>query len=119
MRTSNLSVSIPLLIAVLWSAACASSLRAETARGMVFVDANRSGKYELGEQLMRNVPVSNGTQIVKTNAQGRYELEVGDDTTVFVIKPTGYRTKAQRAQSAAVLLHSQSPTDRRSLAIRA
>jgi hypothetical protein len=39
-----------------------------------------------------DIKVSNGDQIVKTDPSGRYEIPIGDDTIVFVIKPRGYMT---------------------------
>ncbi len=69
-----------------------AAARAETARGVVFHDANGNGRFEAGEPTLPNMRVSNGREIVKTNADGRYELEVDDDDILFVIKPSGWRT---------------------------
>jgi hypothetical protein len=55
-----------------------------TARGMVF-DADSNPR--------RGVPgvmVSNGLEVVKTNADGTWSLPVGDGDSVFVIKPAGW-----------------------------
>lgn len=62
------------------------------ARGRVYEDVNANGKYDSTDRLLPGVRVSNGVQIVRTNDQGRYSLPVSDDTTIFVIKPSGYRT---------------------------
>ena len=35
------------------------------------------------------VRVSNGQEVVKTDATGQYSLAVSDDTILFVIKPAG------------------------------
>ncbi|HBJ37648.1 MAG TPA: metallophosphoesterase, partial [Planctomycetaceae bacterium] len=64
----------------------------ETARGIVFEDTNGNGQYEHGEPGIGGIKVSNGEDIVKTDDQGRYSLQVTDDTIVFVIKPRGYMT---------------------------
>lgn len=66
--------------------------QAETARGVVFHDVNGNGRFESGEPTLGKMRVSNGRQIVVTDAEGRYELEVDDDDIVFVIKPSGWRT---------------------------
>ncbi|TWT30202.1 Calcineurin-like phosphoesterase [Posidoniimonas corsicana] len=64
----------------------------DTARGVVFLDANNNGARDADEQPLQGIKVSNGRQIVKTDQAGRYELPVTDDTILFVIKPRGYRT---------------------------
>jgi len=69
-----------------------------TARGVVFEDVNGNGEYDDGEPLLSGIKVSNGEDIVKTDAQGRYEIPVTDDTIVFVIKPRGYMTPVNQNQ---------------------
>lgn len=64
----------------------------ETARGIVFEDSNGNGKHDDGEPGLAGIKVSNGEDIVKTDDQGRYELQVTDDAIIFVIKPRGYMT---------------------------
>ena len=63
----------------------------EIAKGTVFVDANNNGKFDKKEIGLAAVSVSNGRQVVQTDSKGRYELEVGDDQIIFVIKPSGYQ----------------------------
>lgn len=65
----------------------------ETARGAVFHDANGNGRRDTGESGVEGVCVSNGRDIVKTDAEGMYELSVDDDTIVFVIKPRDWMTR--------------------------
>jgi hypothetical protein len=60
------------------------------ARGSVFLDANRNGVRDQGETGIADVCVSNGREVVRTGPDGRWSLPVGDDTALFVIKPTGY-----------------------------
>jgi len=62
------------------------------ARGVVFHDANGNGRFERNETPLENIRVSNGRALVKTNADGRYEIEVDNDDMLFVIKPAGWRT---------------------------
>ena len=64
----------------------------QAARGTVFEDTNGNGIYDSGEKPLAGVRVSNGRDVVTTAADGSYKIGVGDDTIVFVIKPTGYRT---------------------------
>ena len=76
-------------------AVVASSEPAKTqvARGVVFHDTNGDGKRDVGDRPISDVKVSNGLDIVRTDAEGRYELPLGDEGQVFVIKPAGYRTR--------------------------
>lgn len=68
-----------------------ASLAQETATGTVFVDENENGKLDSGEEPLSDVPVSNGEEVVLTDNDGHYSLEIDDeDATVFVIKPPGY-----------------------------
>lgn len=69
-----------------------STSRAVRARGVVYNDLNRNRVRDAGEPGLAGVRVSNGTDIVKTDAQGRYELTATDDTILFVIKPRNYMT---------------------------
>lgn len=62
------------------------------ARGVVFLDENNNQTFDSGEKPLPGVKVSNGVKIVQTDAAGRYTLPVADDTTIFVLKPRGYRT---------------------------
>ncbi|WP_244519021.1 calcineurin-like phosphoesterase C-terminal domain-containing protein [Parapedobacter composti] len=61
-----------------------------TVTGYVYHDANGNGKRDRREQGVAGVSVSNGTQVTVTDAKGRYELPVGQDNIIFVIKPSGY-----------------------------
>lgn len=69
----------------------AGSLAAQTARGVVFEDGNENGVRDAGEPGIARVGVSNGREVVLTEEDGQYTLPVGDDNTIFVIKPEDYR----------------------------
>jgi hypothetical protein len=64
---------------------------AATARGVVYEDRNNNQQRDAGEPGLADVGVSNGREVVTTDARGRYELEVDDNTILFVIKPTDYQ----------------------------
>jgi len=66
---------------------------AETARGIVFDDRNANGARDTGEPGLTGVRVSNGRDIVATDASGRYALEIDQDDIVFVIKPRDWSTR--------------------------
>ena len=69
-----------------------------TARGVVFDDRNGNGQRDAGEPGLADVGVSDGRQIVRTDADGRYRLEVDDDVILFVLKPSGWRTPIDERQ---------------------
>ena len=63
-----------------------------TATGTVFLDTNDNQVKDDNEKGLSGVRVSNGQDIVQTDTNGKYSLEVSDDTILFVIKPRGYMT---------------------------
>lgn len=58
--------------------------------GYVFDDLNKNGIKDKNESGIANVSVSNGLDVVQTNATGKYELAISDDAIIFVIKPSDY-----------------------------
>ena len=62
------------------------------ATGIVYHDANGNQRFDQGEKTLAGIRVSNGSQITQTDARGRYQLPVDNDTIIFVIKPRGWRT---------------------------
>jgi hypothetical protein len=64
---------------------------ADTVTGAVFHDRNMDGKHQRRrEPGVEGVLVSNGREVVQTDAEGAYELPVYDDMTVFVTKPADW-----------------------------
>ena len=64
----------------------------QMATGVVYADANQNRVRDSDEKPLSDVRVSNGREVVVTDGEGRYSLPVDNDTIVFVIKPSGYRT---------------------------
>ena len=58
--------------------------------GKVWEDGNGNGLIDPGEKPLPGIKVSDGVELVRTDATGRYRLPVVDGRTVFVIKPAGY-----------------------------
>lgn len=97
MQTHRLSVLFWGPMVACWSVAGLSVSNAQStdhlmARGVVFVDCDGDGKFGSQDSVFQGVKVSNGEQIVRTDENGRYEISVDDDSVIFVIKPSGYRT---------------------------
>ncbi|HSW67542.1 MAG TPA: metallophosphoesterase N-terminal domain-containing protein, partial [Bacteroidales bacterium] len=66
-------------------------LQAQTkASGVVFHDLNNNSIREPKEPGIANVAVSNGSDVVLTDKNGRYELPVDNEAIIFVIRPSGY-----------------------------
>lgn len=69
-----------------------SAYSQQIAKGYVFDDTNKNGKKERSETGIANVAISNGVDVVITDKNGFYSISVYDDNTIFVIKPSGYKT---------------------------
>jgi len=62
-----------------------------TVSGTVYEDLNKNGKKERKEKGIANVQISNGTDVVSSDANGNYKIFVPEDAILFVIKPSGYQ----------------------------
>lgn len=79
-----------LLIALLSCMAVAAHARYS---GRVFFDANANGTYDKGEQLLQGVAVSDGLNVVTTDAKGAFSLPGYEKTRfIFITTPSGYKT---------------------------
>ncbi|MEO2062625.1 MAG: calcineurin-like phosphoesterase C-terminal domain-containing protein [Christiangramia sp.] len=70
------------------------------AKGTVFLDKNQNGKKESSEKGISEVAVSNGSDVVLTDANGSYELPVEGDAIIFVITPTDYKVSKGKNSSS-------------------
>ena len=57
--------------------------------GVVFEDANGNGVRDSGEKGLAGIEVSNGKDVVLTDADGTYSLTAGPEA-IFVVKPSGW-----------------------------
>lgn len=76
-----------LLLALLPALGAATTL----GQGRVYLDANGNGRHDPGEAGVAGAKLSNGRDIVRTDARGRYRIELREGDTLFVIKPPEYR----------------------------
>jgi hypothetical protein len=60
------------------------------ATGFIYRDINYNSRKERGEPGIEKVAVSNGREVVLSDKDGKYEIPVGDDNIIFVVKPSGY-----------------------------
>jgi hypothetical protein len=95
---SRITPSRSIIASLLWALAlgCAGAAvapdtpEAGFAAGVVFHDRNGNGVRDRFDFGIRGVAVSNGREVVRSDAGGRYRLPVGDDFTLFVVKPSGW-----------------------------
>ncbi len=99
----------PMLAAALAALCLASTAHAATARGFVFEDANGNGVRDAGEPGLPGVSVSNSEDVVLTGEDGSYKLPCDDDTILFVIKPSGWRTPYDHNGSLARFYYIHRP----------
>ena len=85
--------SLALMILIFLAVAINSHLHAQVsqAKGIVYLDINENGIYDKGEQGIEGVKVSNGLDVVKTDKQGQYKIELPSESILFVSKPANYR----------------------------
>jgi hypothetical protein len=75
---------------ILWS---------QSVSGVVFHDVNRNGTYDAGIDIpIADVAVSNGRDVTVTNSDGRYELSLENNTSIFVIKPRNWMLPVNELQ---------------------
>jgi hypothetical protein len=84
------SASALFWLACCWLAGCGCAL-AQLPGGVVFDDADGNGVQDAREQGIAGVAVSNGRDVARTDAHGRYALPMRAGDTVFVVKPAGWR----------------------------
>lgn len=70
----------------------------DKAKGYVFEDLNNNGKKDRKEKGIPGVAVSNGRDIVVTDADGKYEINVNRHCIIFAIKPKGYISPVNHQQ---------------------
>jgi len=91
---------LTLLIFIYLAVAIYSQLQAQgsQAKGVVYLDANENGIYDIGEKGIEGVKVSNGVDVVRTNEQGQYRIDLAAESILFVSKPANYRVPLNNVQ---------------------
>ena len=84
MLKSTVAAGVGLVLLSSCGSSVAPAEPSEMATGKVFENSNGKG--------IAGVLVSNGHDIVRTGADGRYRLSVRDGDVLFVIKPSGWST---------------------------
>ena len=82
---------VPLLVAPGVRAQCGAPVDgSETAVGRVFDDLDLDGRQSPGEPGVAGVSVSNGCEVVVTDPEGLYRLDLAPGQILFVSQPSGY-----------------------------
>jgi len=68
-----------------------------TVKGTVFESRTGALERQGGDPGLAGIMVSNGREIVRTDADGTYSLPAEDGTAIFVIKPSGYKVPLDAA----------------------
>ncbi|MDN5571494.1 MAG: calcineurin-like phosphoesterase family protein [Propionibacteriaceae bacterium] len=82
---------------------------ADQLTGVVFDDRNQNATLDRGERGLRGVAVSNGREVVHTDARGRYSIAVQDKDTIFVTQPAGWTTPVN-ADNVPQFYYHHAPT---------
>jgi 3',5'-cyclic AMP phosphodiesterase CpdA len=79
--------------------------------GSVFVDVNRNGVRDGGEPPRAGVAVSNGLDVVRTDAEGRYSLAKGPRGFIFLTRPAGFDCEDWYRRGPGDFALTQHPTE--------
>lgn len=70
----------------------------QLAKGTVYLDSNENGIFEVTEEGIAGVKVSNGLDVTKTNSKGQYEIELPAESILFISKPATYQVPLNDVQ---------------------
>lgn len=83
--------SVFFLLLALTAAAPAQDRALQTSiRGRVFLDTDRDGVADPDERGVPQVKLSNGRELVVSDAEGRYSIALRPGDTLFLVKPPGF-----------------------------
>ncbi|SIQ98132.1 calcineurin-like phosphoesterase C-terminal domain-containing protein [Solilutibacter tolerans] len=87
---TKISTVIALMLSGLTAVAPLTGQAQACQQGVVYLDRDGNGRRGSDEAGMPGIRVSNGRDIVHSDARGRYRLPAALEGMVFVIKPAGY-----------------------------
>ena len=93
------SVSLIAVLASFLTFSLSVSAFAENVSGKVFFDKNDDGCFNKGDKLLKEVMVSDGRLVVRTDSKGRYSLDTQYSSDLFVILPDGYLSAKSGVQN--------------------
>ena len=78
--------------------------RSLVASGTVFEATSADGQRRQGDRGLADVLVSNGRDVVRTDADGRWRLPIAHGDSLFVVKPPNWSTPHRPPRPATLLL---------------
>ncbi|MFT6094753.1 MAG: hypothetical protein ACJA2Q_002659, partial [Pseudohongiellaceae bacterium] len=78
------------LASLSWANCDYSTGTAETIRGSVFIETNSNNRRDRIEAGIAGVSVSNGCDVVQTDAGGNYQIAIHPTQILFISKPAEY-----------------------------
>ncbi len=75
-----------------------SAVADTTAQGRVYLDVNQNLRSDAAEKGVPGVAVSNGRDVVRTDAEGRWSLPIDEHGSIFVVKPAHFQLPVNSAQ---------------------
>ncbi|NGM72818.1 calcineurin-like phosphoesterase C-terminal domain-containing protein [Sphingobacterium sp. SGL-16] len=67
-------------------------------RGHVFLDKNKNGIVDKNERGLKNILISNGVDIVKTDSKGAYQIPLKKGQSLFPILPSNYKIAGRKSR---------------------
>jgi hypothetical protein len=92
------SLAAPCTAVLLLLTGTGDTASADVARGTVFEDRNVNGRLDDGEPGVVGVSVSNGREVVVTDAAGNYRITLTPPAVLFITKPSGYGVPVNKHQ---------------------
>jgi C terminal of Calcineurin-like phosphoesterase/N terminal of Calcineurin-like phosphoesterase/Calcineurin-like phosphoesterase len=80
----------PRFLCVALAGLLAMQVSAQGCYSRVYADNNANNRFDAGDAGVRNVAVSDGVHIVRSDRNGLYRLAAKPARSLFVIKPSGY-----------------------------
>lgn len=74
-------------------------------KGIIFEDTNGNGIKDKSERKLKNIPISNGEDVILSNEKGEYALQVKIGNSVFAIPPAEYKLSSTNKNRNADFLY--------------
>lgn len=95
------------LLVILSVAAFATDAMPSSCIGVVWEDKDGNGRMDSGEPPLPGISLSDGGQLTRTDADGRYSFTPVDRSTLFLIKPASHELPIRGDGSPDFWLHIQ------------
>lgn len=69
----------------------------QTVSGHIYFDKNNNGLFDADERGVKNLLVSNGVEIVKTNKKGEFKISIKKGQSIFPVLPSEYKIVGRKS----------------------